>query len=180
MNDIKFSRYWAMPSSDTFDVAPIAEFVKKYLRESKVSIDPFARNTSWATYTNDLNPDTRADHHMEALDFLAMLKEKKVLADLVIFDPPYSARQVAECYAQVGKKTTMEDTQGASWSNWKKAIVPLVKDGGMVLSFGWNTVGMGIKHNFDILEIMLVCHGGVHNDTICMAEVKGETPPSLF
>lgn len=178
--DIKFSRFWAMPSSNTFDVPPISEFVRKYLRESKISIDPFARNTRWATYTNDLNPETHAEYHMEALEFLAMLKEKKVQADLVIFDPPYSARQVAECYAQVGRKTSMQDTQGASWANWKKAISPLVVDGGIVLSFGWNSVGMGIKYNFDIQEIMLVSHGGVHNDTICMAEIKGQTPPCLF
>lgn len=177
--DIKFSRYWAMPSSDTFDVAPIAEFVKKYLRESKVSIDPFARNTSWATYTNDLKTDTRADHHMEALDFLAMLKEKQVMADLVIFDPPYSNRQIVECYGGVGRKVKQSDTQ-APWNAWRNAIAPLVKDGGIVLSFGWNTNGIGLKHNFSIMEIMLIAHGMNHNDTICMAEVKGETPPSLF
>lgn len=178
--EIKFSRFWAMPSSDTFDVPPISEFVRKYLRESKISIDPFARNTRWATYTNDLNPETHAEYHMEALDFLAMLKEKKVLADLVIFDPPYSPRQIAECYKGIGKKTTQQDTQNSTWANWKKAINPLVKDGGIVLTFGWNTTGMGLWQNYSIKEIMLICHGGQHCDTICVAEIKGETPPTLF
>lgn len=39
---------------------------------------------------------------------------------------------------------------------------------------------MGRKHNFEILEILLVCHGGVHNDTICMAERKTAFQDSMF
>jgi hypothetical protein len=31
---------------------------------------------------------------------------------------------------------------------------------------------MGKKHGFEIIEVMLVAHGGAHNDTICMAERK--------
>jgi len=171
-NPIKFSRYWSMPNSDTFSVPIIGDFVQGYLRQSKISVDPFARNKRWATWTNDLNPDTGAEYHMEALEFLEMIKTKGIKADLIIFDPPYSARQVAECYKQVGRKTTMQDTQGKSWSDWKQAIEPLCYNGTVVLSFGWNTVGMGWKHKFEIIEIVLVCHGGVHNDTICMAERK--------
>jgi hypothetical protein len=177
---VAFSRHWSMPSSDTFDIPQIKGFVQKHLIKSKVSIDPFARNKRWATYTNDLNPETAAECHMEALDFLEMLKGKGVKADLIIFDPPYSVRQVAECYAQVGRKTTMQDTQGRSWTNWKAAIAPLCADEAIVLSFGWNTVGMGLKHGFEIQEILLVCHGGVHNDTICLAEKKTLQEPGLF
>ena len=39
-----------------------------------------------------------------------------------------------------------------------------------MLSFGWNTVGMGKRHGYEQIEIMLCCHGGAHNDTICLAE----------
>ena len=167
-----FSRTWDMPSADTFSVPAIGCFVKRYLLKSKISIDPFARNSRLATYRNDLNPETAAQYHMEALDFLKAMKQDGVKADLVIFDPPYSARQVAECYAHVGRKTTMQDTQGKSWTDWKAAIAPLVAENGIVLSFGWNTNGMGKKHGFEIIEVMLVAHGGVRNDTICMAEKK--------
>jgi hypothetical protein len=174
MSTVQFSREWDMPSADTFSVPAIGCFVKRYLLKSKISIDPFARNSRLATYRNDLNPDTAAPYHMDALEFLQKLKQDGVVADLVIFDPPYSSRQVAECYAQVGRKATMQDTQGKSWSDWKAAIVPLVSVGGIVLSFGWNTNGMGKKHGFEIVEVMLVAHGGVHNDTICMAEQRVE------
>ena len=73
----RISRVWAMPNPDTFSIPPIGGFVKKYLSQSRVSVDPFARNKRWATYTNDLNPETEAEYHMKANDFLAMLVEQK-------------------------------------------------------------------------------------------------------
>lgn len=165
------NRTWAMPSADTFDILPIGIFVQKYLLKGIISVDPFARNKRLANYTNDLNPDTRAEYHMEAEDFLIKLNNDDVKADLVIFDPPYSTRQIKECYDGVGKKGTTKDMQ-APWSVWKKQINNLCVENSVVLSFGWNTVGMGKKYGFEIIEILLVCHGGSHNDTICMAERK--------
>lgn len=160
-----------MPNADTFDIEPIHNFVWKYLSESTVSIDPFARNKRWATYTNDLNPDTEAEFHADAEDFLGTLANRGVRADLVLFDPPYSPRQISECYAQIGKTTTGQDTQNAAlYARVRKAMVPVLEDGSVVLSFGWNSCGMGIP--FEILEILLVAHGGGHNDTICVAEKK--------
>ena len=67
---MKITRIWAMPKADTFSCPPIGEFVKSYLRNSTVSIDPFARNCGWATYTNDMNIDTSAQYHCKALEFL--------------------------------------------------------------------------------------------------------------
>jgi 16S rRNA G966 N2-methylase RsmD len=81
-----------MPNAETFSVEPIHNFVWKYLSQSKVSIDPFARNKRWATYTNDLNPATEAEYHMDAEEFLRMLAGRGEKADLVIIDPPYSPR----------------------------------------------------------------------------------------
>ena len=167
----KMRRAWAMPNHNTFDVKPIGEFVRWYLNNSKLSIDPFARNKRWATITNDLSPDTQAEFHMEALDFLKMLRGKKVKADLVIFDPPYSLRQCTEVYKSVGRDVTMRDTQiFGRWTEHKEVICDVLADDGIALSFGWNSQGMGLKNEFNIEEILLVCHGGAHNDTICLAE----------
>ena len=58
------------------------------------------------------------------------------------------------------------------FSDLKNEISRITKPGGYVLSFGWNTVGMGKTRGFKIEEILLVCHGGIHNDTICVKEVK--------
>ena len=173
-NAIIFSRIWAMPSADTFSIPPIGTFVKRYLQG--VSIDPFARNNK-ATYTNDLNPNTMAYKHMPAQDFLQLLVSERVKADTLIFDPPYSPRQISECYAEAGIKTRMYDTQNSKlMRECRELFRQLANPEAICLSFGWNSVGMG--KGWKILEIMIVCHGGAHNDTICMAEQK--TQETLF
>src|ERR1039458_6585876 len=95
---MKITRERDMPNADTFSIPTIGAFVKRYLLKSKCSVDPFARNKRWATHTNDLNPETEAEHHMEAGEFLHKLVADGVKADLVLFDPPYSPRQIMECY----------------------------------------------------------------------------------
>lgn len=170
MTEILFSRVWAMPNRCTFDVPPIGRFVRKYLAESHLSIDPFARDNQWATITNDLNPETHADYHLDAVAFLEYLHKEEIKSDLLIFDPPYTVRQVMECYKSVGRTVTMQDTQSGFWSKIRSAAMSVLSKDSTVLSFGYSTVGMGKKRGFEIIEIMLVCGGGAHNDTICMAE----------
>ena len=180
---MKITRKWAMPNADTFDVQPIGEFVKSYLRNSNVSIDPFARNKRWATYTNDLNPDTAAEYHLDAEVFLSQLVKDGVTADLIIFDPPYSPRQISEIYQSIGRVVTMQDTQNSAlYNRVRKLINPLISVNGIVLSFGWNSHGMSNSggHGWSILEILMVCHGGAHNDTLCMAEQKVSHQGNLF
>lgn len=61
-----------------------------------VIVDPFARNSDIGTITNDLDPETKAMYHKDATDFLCHLDDN--IADIVLYDPPYSARQVSESY----------------------------------------------------------------------------------
>ena len=167
------NRIFAMPSADTFSVGPIGDFVQRYLRASKVSIDPFARNKTWATFTNDLAPDTAAQFHMDAEDFCKQMAADGVKSDLGLFDPPYSPRQISEVYKSIGREVGMAGTQnGALYRRVRDALDAVMKPGGIVLSFGWNSAGMGVKRGYEIIEILLCAHGGGHNDTICIAERK--------
>ena len=162
-----FNRVWEMPNSETFSVKAIGGFVQKYLHG--ISIDPFSRNKKIATYTNDLNPNTEAEYHMDAEDFLLMLEKRGVIANCILLDPPYSPRQISECYAAAGLKAGMKDTQNARlYSRVRNAARRLCAPGTFVLSFGWNSCGMGLS--FHTEEILLVAHGGAHNDTICLAQ----------
>ena len=152
MKDIKFSRVWAMPNADTFSIKPIGEFVCKYLRESKVSVDPFSRNKEWATYTNDLNPNTSAKEHMDAEDFLR--KYTNIAPDLVIFDPPYSPGQMSEVYSGVGlKRDGAGGRNGELYKRVRDAIRDMAVDSTTVLSFGWNSCGMGKGWELSLIHI---------------------------
>src|SRR3972149_7760708 len=147
---LKIARVWSMPCADPFSMPPIGEIVKRYLRDSKVSVDPFARNKRWATWTNDLNPETEAEDHVDVLDFLVMLRDKGVKADLVLYDPPYSPRQIKECYDGIGLKMGGMDAFRTHWKPERDAINQLVCKDGIVLSFGWNSIGMGEARGFVI------------------------------
>lgn len=167
------SRVWAMPNHETFSIKPIGELVQRYLAASETSVDPFARNKRWATFTNDLNPATEADAHMEATEFMWALHRAEVTADLVIIDPPYSPRQVKECYDSIGIKMAQDDALlGKIRKARKEAVDAICVPGGYVITCGWNTVGMGTTLGYELKEVLLVCHGSVHNDTIVTVEQK--------
>lgn len=184
---IPMRRVWAMANKNTFDIPPIRALVKTYLNASKVSIDPFARNKRWATYTNDLNPETAAEHHQDAHEFLKELHANDIRADLVLFDPPYSRRQVMEVYGGIGRHFGQGDSQyhSLNWPAERGLIQKLLVPNGIVISFGWQSNGMNqcgsTSGVFAIEEILLVAHGGAHNDTICTVERKVESgQTSLF
>lgn len=170
---LKFGRVFAMPSAETFSIGPIGDFVRRYLVDSTVSVDPFARNRDWFTYTNDLDLATSAQRHMDAERFCRQLLAEGVSADLGIFDPPYSPRQISDCYKAVGLEVGQKETQsGRLYKRVRDALDALIPVGGIVLSFGWQSAGMGVGRGYEQLEILLVAHGGAHNDTICVAERK--------
>jgi len=181
-----YKRVWQMPNLNTFNghihqwieiqIRSQQTFLKKHYgleipREDMVILEPFARNSKIANHTNDINPDTDAQDHMPADEWLQWKFDEGVRADIILYDPPYSPRQITECYSAAGIKATQQDTQSSFYTKFKKLIPPLVKKGGLVLSFGWNSSGMG-KYFGHYEEILLVGHGGAHNDTICVSQRK--------
>lgn len=168
--NIKFERIWSMPNKNTFEILPIKNLINEEVNLKDFWIDPFANKNKKATVTNDLSLDYDTDYHMDALDFLKIFNDNSV--DGVLYDPPYSPRQVSECYNNVGYNVTWDTTKASFWGNHKREISRIVKIGGKVITFGWNSGGIGYKYGFEIERILLVPHGGWHNDTICTVEVK--------
>lgn len=164
------NREWAMPNSNTFSIKPIYELINKYSQQSDIIVDPFANTNKLATVTNDIDPTMPTNYHMDATKFLQMLDSSS--CDLMLYDPPYSPRQVAECYKKFNQTVNMKTTQASYWSNQKKEIGRIVKSGGYCITCSWNSGGIGKKYGFEIIEILLVAHGGWHNDTIVVVERK--------
>lgn len=165
-----------MPNSKTFKIKPIRELIQKELIKGIV-IDPFANECNIKdiminnTYiSNDIDEQYNTDYHLDALAFLKQFDDNSV--DMILYDPPYSPRQVSECYKSLGMTVNMKTTQASYWSNQKKEIGRILKQGGKAITFGWNSGGIGKKYGLDITNILLVPHGGWHNDTICTVEIK--------
>lgn len=168
---MNISRAWAMPSADTFTIPPLKALARKYLRDSKRSLDPFARNCRLASVTNDLSLDTAAEHHMDAEAFAGALDPDSF--DLILFDPPYSYRQCVEIYQGIGREWTQRDHQQVQrWSQLKDSLSRTLQFGGVAISCGWNTSGFGKRRGFAPLEYLIINHGSAHNDTMVTVERK--------
>lgn len=162
---MEIKREWAMPNKNTFSIKPIKEFILDKIGNNQIWIDPFANNNKLANITNDLNPECTSDYHLDALDFLKQFEDNSI--DGVLYDPPYSPRQISECYKNFGVNVTSETTRASFWAKHKSEIARILKPKGKAIIFGWNSGGIPKSLGFSIEKILLVAHGGWHNDTIC-------------
>jgi hypothetical protein len=170
----EFNVVWAMPNRWTFSIPPIAAFVNRWITGAAVIVDPFAGTSKFATHSNDLGLGG-----VDAELFVQQLLDYGLVADVVIFDPPYSPRQISECYKSIGMPITGKDTQNAVlYKRVKRSLAAILKPGGVALSFGWNSMGFG--KDWPTEELLLVQHGGAHNDTICVAQRKPISDADLW
>jgi len=146
-----------MPSHKTFEIKPFKELIDEQLGNNY--IDPFPY-----------------PFKQDAIEYLKTIEDNS--ENYLVFDPPYSQYQLKLKYKNFGNffHNTNDKDQGRRitkyWSNCKKEISRIIKSSGKVISFGWNSGGIGKKHGFKIIKIVLVAHGGQHNDTIATVEVK--------
>ncbi len=156
-----------MPSKWTFQVKPLREIIAKYKQAGETWADPFAGFNSPAEITNDLNPASPAQFHLEAVEFLRQLP---CPIDGVIFDPPYSLTQVSRSYQDLGLQFKGSENPTGGFPKARDEIARLVRPGGYVISYGWNTVGMGKGRGFEPVEYLICSHGGNRNDTLVVVE----------
>lgn len=176
---MKIERKWAMPNQWTFTIKPIKDLLEEEVL-SGVWADPFAGKNSPASITNDLRESMPTTHHMDALAFLKHMQSESI--DGVLFDPPYSITQAKQCYEGYGMELlNTKPTSMKYWGDCKTEISRILKKGGKVICFGWNTMGVGINRGFEMQRILIVPHGGSKNDTLVTVEIKLPTkqPPEL-
>lgn len=95
--------------------------------------------------------------------------EKKGL----LFDPPYSVEQYLRRYTPKQGGTA---GRAEYWGKCKDEISRVLINGGIAISFCWDSVGMGKSRGFEIIEVHLICHGACHNDTIITIDKKLSLP----
>ena len=166
---INIDREFARASAWTFTIKPIKALLDEYCGEG-LWADPFAGYNSPAQETNDLDPEAPVKHHLEAGEFASVLKDNSL--DGVLFDPPYSYRQISEHYKAYGKSATAKDTSYNFYHRVMLKIDPKIKEGGVVISFGWNSNGFPKSWGYKLERVLLVAHGMHHNDTIVTIQRK--------
>lgn len=174
---MKIERIWAMPNSKTFKIKPIKELIQKYIQKTDIVLDPFANEHSIKNeiackkyISNDIDTSFNTDFHLDAQNFMKSFDDNSI--DVVLYDPPYSPRQIKECYQKLNKTVTIEDTKSSYFSRFKEEIARVLKPGGICISCSWNSNGIGKKYGFELIEILDVAHGSRHNDTLVTVERK--------
>jgi len=164
-----------MPNMWTFTIPSVSLVIKKYVSDRGIGwVDPFAGENSPAEITNDLNPQRNTTAHMDALQFLKQIKTNSAIG--VLYDPPYSFTQAKECYDSFGKDLFLDHdfspTKMDYWAACKNEIARILKVDGICICFGWNSNGIGKNRGFEMLEVLIIAHGGSKNDTLVTVEKK--------
>lgn len=180
VRELRISKAWAQPSAWTFTIKPIKELLSRYVPpDGKGWIDPYAGDNSPAEFTNDMNRERKAKWHLDSLEFCEEICQNGTQFNGILFDPPYSYRQVSEYYKQVGRKVRSIDTTSRFYSRVMNVVCDRIVPGGYAISFGWNTNGFGMKRGFEQVEILIVAHGGHHQDTLVTVEKKAHPAESI-
>lgn len=163
---MKIERIWCMPSKWTFKMQPVDELFTRYGVGSGW-LDPFAGELSPAEFRNDIEDRGNNASRMDALEFLRQTESGSVHG--VLFDPPYSVEQ---CLRRYTPKHGGTAGRAEYWAKCKDEIARILSRGGYCISFCWDSCGIGINRGFKIQEVMLICHGACHNDTIVTIDRK--------
>ncbi len=157
-----FLRTWDMPNKNTFLIPTARGILDNFVGDGKGWVDPFANANSPAEHTNDINMDMPTTHHMDAVEFLETFGDCSCRG--VLLDPPYSLHQINEVYEGHGNMKII--------SRVYMEAARIVDVGGLIITFGWNSNGVGKRGAFHTEAIWLIAHGGSHNDTIVTVQKK--------
>lgn len=153
------------PKRYTFEQPKLKKFVEMYCRG--ITLNLFAGKTKLDIpneIRNDINNEMPAHYHVDAFQLLEIFyyNDKKSF-ETVILDPPYSYRKSMEKY---GGKTV------SSMRKLRDVLPNFVQSNGVVISLGYDSVGMSRSRGFEKIALCVVCHGGAHHDTLCLVERK--------
>jgi SAM-dependent methyltransferase len=110
---------------------------------------------------NDLNPDRPAEIHVDVADIAAHFEPQSF--DTVLFDPPFDEKQ---------SETKYDGLHASDVTSALEQFNQLVRPGGKVICFGWNSWGMRSWPAFDRSRTTLLQRGPIHRDVIVTVDVR--------
>lgn len=115
---------------------------------------------------NDIDPGTAADVHMDAMAFLRSVRPRSL--DAVIIDPPFSFNQAQRHYRASGGRFL-----GVGWIPAVRRLAGTrLRRGGLMFCLGWDGNGAGDRRRFELVRVVVCCHGQARNATIMTIDRK--------
>jgi len=150
----------------TFKSKPIRSWVESHCK-NKMVLNLFAGLTEIdgcsLEVRNDIDTTMNAEHHLDALDFVKEWNGK--LFNSIVLDPPYSYRKSMEMY---------NGHKASRFNQLKDQLLGILTTNGEVITFGYQSVSMGVVRGFKQKELLIMSHGGAIHDTLAILEKKGE------
>jgi len=147
----------------TFESPKIKEWVENRCKGMVLNLFAGKTKLNVPELRNDVDPAMNAEFNFDALEFVRGWAEhnSEDKFDTILLDPPYSYRKSMEMY------------NGNLNSRFKliaDEIPKILKDDGIVISFGYHSTFMGRKRGFDLKELCVFAHGGAQHCTIGIVE----------
>lgn len=146
-----------MLSRWTFDYTPARNLVREYMhgRTLNACAGKTVLDHDDEIVRNDLNPKRDADYHVDVAKVADHFSAQSF--DTVIFDPPFDEKQAETKYDGMHAMDVYSALEGFN---------ELVRPGGHVISFGWNSWGMRSFPAFERVDTVLLQRGPIHRDVI--------------
>jgi len=160
---MEFTYLTQPPKKYTFEQPRLKEWVEQNCKGKVLNLFAGTTKLNVDEVRVDIDKNVPADYYMEAFDFVNFAIEKRMVFDTIVLDPPYNLRKSREKYG--GRYI-------GSFTKIKNILPKILSDNGIIITLGYDSVGMAKIRGFEKIGICLVCHNGDHNDTICLKEVK--------
>jgi len=160
MKALDFTYFISPAAIYTFEQPKLKAWVEKRCEGKVLNLFAGKIRLRADEYRVDISNEFQPDVVMDAQEFVTTTEMK---FDTVIFDPPYNWRKSRECYNgnYIGSEKKLKD-----------ALMKIINDNGVVMSFGYDSVGMSAIRGFKKFSYGLACHNGNIHDTIFIAERK--------
>jgi len=151
------------PKRYTFQQPKLKEWTEKWCKGKVLNLFAGITKLNVDEFRVDMDKNVPADWYGDAFEFV---KTTDLKFDTIVLDPPYNLRKSREKYGSryIG-----------SFTKIKNELSRILNDGGLIIHYGYDSVGMSKSRGFEKIAICLVCHNGDHNDTICLVERKVNT-----
>lgn len=165
------------PKRYTFEMKKVKEWTE--LNSKGLVLNLFAGKTklNLNEIRVDINKEmTKIDYIMDSFSFINFwIEEKNDKFDTIILDPPYSLRKAREKY-DISMKNSNPNVNVhnkkmiGSFTIIKNVISNILAPEGRVLTFGYNSTGLGNARGFKKTKLLLINHFGDYDDTMGIIE----------
>jgi len=155
---MKFTYLEQPPNKWTFEPPKVKRWVESRCKGKVLNLFAGKTRLMVKEFRVDVSKEFNPDFCGDAFEFV---KTTDLKFDTIILDPPYNLRKSREKY---------QGRYIGSFTKIKKELVRILNPGGRVITFGYNSNGMG--RGFEKTEICLINCKGDHQDIIVTVEDK--------